>query len=169
MKLQSNSGNTKGFIFSMDALFALIIVIIFLTISNIYINRIEFSSISDLQLIKRSNDLFKIIDEKADYGTKFIFLTNNSNFKINETLRDIIVAAGGDDEIPNIDFDMQFTARCYNYTQAGLFNLNSNFTSSQTVPKDRFIAAGQRIFVIPNKTNVLSTYYCIGEQRSWLK
>lgn len=153
----------------MDAVFALIIVILVLTISNIYINRIEFSSISNLQIIKRSNDLFKIIDEDNSSGTDFIVLSNLSSFKINTTLRDIIESSGGSNYIPKLDLEMKLVLNCFNYTSSGTINTNYSYYSSQKVPNDRFIASGQRIFVIPNKTNSLSTYYCLGEQRSWLK
>src|SRR3990167_6026137 len=127
-------GKNKGFIFSMDAVFALIMVIMILTISNIYLSRIEFSSISDLQIIKRSNDLFKILNENPNNGTDYIVLANFTDFNINTTLRDIIFAANGPNNIPNIDINLKFTARCFNYTNTGLFNKNYTYISPHIVP-----------------------------------
>ena len=195
LKLLQKFGKTKGFIFSMDALVGLMIVIMVLTVANIFISRIEFSSLAELQMIKRSSDITKIIDEKTyttvESGTPptrfeigaidFLIIGHATiiNNDINPYINTIINLAGGtapDPNNPAIDLRMSINATCVQHNSntgpplipATQYSPYSSLPANFILPKDRFIPAEQRIIVIPNKQNPLQTIYCIGDIRSWL-
>jgi len=193
LKSSQKFGKTKGFIFSMDALVGLMIVIMVLTVANIFISRIEFSSLAELQMIKRSSDITKIIDEKTyttvesgpppitieigaiDYLIKGRVTIDNND--INPHINRIIEIAGGN--IPNnpaIDLRMSINATCKQHNPSldpplipsPLYSPYSSLPENFILPKDRFIPAEQRIIVIPDRVNPLQTLYCIGDIRLWL-
>lgn len=193
MKLLQKFGKTKGFIFSMDALVGLMIVIMVLTVANIFISRIEYSSLAELQMIKRSNDLFKIIDEmpidRVESGSppKYfdvagvdyliqgrVILDNNEN--INPYINKIIHMARGTEVAPpnpTIDLRIAINATCKRHNSDPNQPLidawdYSSLPLNFILPKDRFVSASQRIIVIPNRVNPTQTWYCLGDFRSWL-
>ena len=169
------------------------IVIMVLTVANIFISRIEYSSLAELQLIKRSSDITKIIDEKTyttvESGTPptrfeigaidylihgHVTIVNND---INPHINRIIEIAGGN--IPNnpaIDLRIAMNATCVKHNSNPgpplipdpQFSPYSSLPENFILPKDRFIPAEQRIIVIPDRVNPLQTLYCIGDIRLWL-
>ena len=173
------------------------IVIMVLTVANIFISRIEYSSLAELQMIKRSSDIAKIIDEKAyttvisgsppneniiEIGT-IDFLINGHvtivNNDINKYVNETITMAGGTPPgplNPVIDLRMSINATCVKHNSNPgpplipdpQFSPYSSLPENFILPKDRFIPAEQRIIVIPHKQNPLQTLYCIGDIRSWL-
>lgn len=191
IKLHLSFGDKKAFIFALDAVFALIIVIITLTIANLYIARIEHSSTAELQIAKRGNDIIKLITEEnttknflSPYGGREAIdaltldgIANGNNIpdnNINFILDNIIENIRGQDiEISELNVRMKITSKCNKYVVSG----GGGITTVQTIyssnngptPDDRFIAGGQIFYIIPDNVNPSGTYYCIGEYQTWLE
>lgn len=191
IKLHLHFGNKKAFIFALDAVFALMIVILTLTIANLYIARIEHSSISEVQIAKRGNDIIKILTEQnttkdflSPYGGREAIdtitlhgFTNQNNIaddNINFILKNIIENIRSENiEMPELNVKMKITSRCNKYVVSGGGGITpvttTYLSNANPTPDDRFIAGGQVFYIIPDSVSPSDTYYCIGEYQTWLE
>ncbi|MBW2989815.1 hypothetical protein KY358_05870 [Candidatus Woesearchaeota archaeon] len=141
MRLQSwNSrfGN-KAFIFSLDALIAVIVAVSLLSASSSYISRSRSEPVSELQAIRIGSDVLALMDYSGALDNLDF---ERMDLELNRLLP--------------INYHMRIEAECM---EGGPVTAET----TDTFPKDRFIGAGSRIF-ITNASN-----YCIADFSIWLK
>ena len=136
--LNLHSGN-KGFIFSLDTVIAIMVVIIILIVSMFYITKAGDESVSKLQSLRIGSDVLALLDYR---GTLDTLSVSDIEVDLNSMLP--------------INYQMRIEANCMGQDPIIV-------ETTDIFPKDRFIGVGKRVFV----TN--SSKYCIADFRIWLK
>ena len=165
----------KGFIFSLDAAIALIIVILMISFTNYYLNRAEDATLSDLQLVKTGNDVFKLMDEER------ILQDMALNGETDKDAESIMSDLGFDTDIIIVNFEMKISTTCYKIiNEAEIQPMTPiNFETNPEPPGDRFIGSGTRYFFIPHRETLnppdpkidqdpKENLHCIGRYQIWL-
>ncbi len=143
-KLRSLYGN-KGIVFTLDAVMAMIVVIILLTFANYYLFKIDqtSSSSSNLQVLKTGSDVMKMLD----YNKSF----QNYNAAI-------------------IDADKRFFLQP-NYEMRIIINTTDgrNFDTNQIIPSNRFVGSGSIVMAITDESISNKINPAIGRYWIWVK
>lgn len=64
------SGNRKGFILSLDAAIAVMIVFIFIAVSTFYIAKANEETLSRVQVVRAGSDIMNVLDRENVFETK---------------------------------------------------------------------------------------------------
>ena len=143
-KLKYLYGN-KGIVFTLDAIMAMIIVIILLTFANYYLFKIgqASSSTGNLQILKTGSDVMKILE----YNKSF------QNYNANM-----------------IDIDKKLLLQP-NYEMRIAINTTNgrNFDTNQTIPSDRFVGGGSILMAIVDESISNKINPAIGRYWIWVK
>ena len=141
MKKQSwnlHFGN-KAFIFSLDIIIAIIVVMSLLMVSTFYVTKAGGESVSKLETIRIGSDVLALLDYN---GTLNSLSVGNIEVELNRILP--------------INYHMRIAANCEGEGSIVVETID-------TSPTDRFIGGGKRVFV----TN--TGKYCIASYSIWLK
>jgi len=65
----SHSGNKKGFILSLDAAIAVLIVFIFIAVSTYYVGKANEDPLTRLQMVRAGSDIISVLDQKGVFET----------------------------------------------------------------------------------------------------
>ncbi len=152
LKLSLHFGN-KGFIFSMDATIALVILVLLLTIANIYLIIGNRATSSDIQTLKYGDDVIKILDEKG-------VLSSYDAAYIHNNLSSLLPS----------NYNMTVLVNCSMFTTSGgPGNIQqSSFVNMTGYPNNLTVFSGTRIFVTTNK-DLTKEKYCFSRYWIWLK
>lgn len=131
--------NKKAFVFSLDVIIAVTVVMSVLIVSMFYITKAGDESISTLQTIRIGSDILAVLDYDGTLDTL-------SALNIEEKL----------DVILPINYHMKIKIDCINQDPIIA-------ETTDTLPTNRLIASGKRVFV----TN--TGEYCIADFNIWLK
>ncbi len=145
-KLNSRFGN-KGFVFSMDATFALIIVVFILTMANIYLILGNQATSIDVQTNKYGDDIIKILDEQGTLQTL-------NQATINTALQTLVP----------VNYDVSISVKCKRYPSG----TEETITAGSSVPTDKDVFSGTRIFIITN-ADTTQEKYCSSRYWIWSK
>jgi len=139
----SCSGNKKGFILSLDAAIAVVIVFIFLTVSAYYVGKANEDPLTRLQMIRAGSDIITILDQQGVF----------------ETLTQTEIADEISATLPPI-YEMRLQVN-------GTFpqNILTVETTNETIGR-QFIVSGERNLVLYNKTG---NYYATVRYWMWQK
>ena len=121
----------KGFIFLLDAVIAISLVIVILTASLFFASRAEESSISKLQASRVAHDIFAILDHND----------NLRLFEISQIQNEI------DAILPDI-YSLDYKISCENRV----------YDSRTKIPEE-FIFSGERVFVDQSLNNCIVRYW----------
>ena len=129
----------KAYIFSLDVIIAVIIVMAVLIVSTFYITKAGGESVSKLQTVRVGSDILALFDHDGTFD-------NLSVDKIEVELNRVLP----------INYHMRIKLNCIGKDPLVV-------ETTDIFPKDRFIGSGKRVFV----TN--SSDYCIADINIWLK
>ncbi len=132
-------GKSKGFIFSLDAIIAIIIVAALLAVSIFYVTKAGGESVSKLQTIRIGADVLALLDYD---GTLDTLSVQSIEIGLNTLLP--------------INYHMRIEADCMGQDPIIVETID-------VAPQDRFIGGGRRVFV----TN--TSKYCIADYSIWVK
>ncbi len=136
-------GSKKGFIFTLDSLIAVVVMIAILTASSGYMSKIENSGVN-IQVSRTGSDITALLENSGA-------LENLSSSQIESSLNEIL---------PN-DYNMKLIIEC---TDTDLAE-TANVTIGSSLPEQKFVGAGRRFFVV--KTDEVN--YCIAKYWTWKK
>ena len=141
MKKQSwnlRFGN-KAFIFSLDIIVAITIVMSLLVVSVFYVSKAGSDSVSKLQTVRIGADVLALLDYN---GTLDTLSSDQMDVGLNSILP--------------INYHMRISANCMGQSPIVA-------ETTDDYPTNRFVGAGKRVFVTP------SNQYCIANYEIWLK
>ncbi len=137
---------SKGFVFSLDAILAVLVLIIFLSTFSFLSAQAEQDNYSNILLNKQANDLLTVLDKTGELSTLNASYINNS---INSTLPSNIYW--------NIELEY------YNYTEG--FEKLGNFSIGYIYSNQNTVAFAQREFLV--FTNNSIQYFGIARLNLW--
>lgn len=139
----SHSGSKKGFILSLDAAIAVVIVFIFLTVSAYYVGKANEDPLTRLQMIRAGSDIITILDQQGVF----------------ETLTQTEIADEISSTLPPI-YEMRLQVN-------GTFpqNILTVETTNETIGQ-QFVVSGERNMVLYNETG---NYYATVKYWLWQK
>ncbi|MEA2036064.1 MAG: hypothetical protein U9O94_01040 [Nanoarchaeota archaeon] len=129
----------KGFVFTLDATLAVVILIPLLAFSAFYITKAGGESVSKLQTIRIGGDVLAVLDYD---GTLDTLSVESIEIGLNRILP--------------INYHMRINVKCEN--QGPII-----VETTDVFPKNRFIGAGKRVFIANTDE------YCVADFRIWLK
>jgi len=158
----------KGFVFSLDALIAIIVVIILLTTAYYYIAKSEENKLSNLQMAKIGSDILAVLDYKDMLKPSDLYQLQEIEDKVAELLPanyeiriEIDHGCVCDDNMSNCN-DFESTTQCKDNFLIGTLDL----------PNDRFIATGYRFFVrqssVTFETVTYDDVFHYGRAKYWI-
>lgn len=112
---------SKGFVFTIDMIVAMVFAVLILVIAN-YSVRTGESSFSKLQIEKTGSDIAALLDHKG----------------ILDSLNNEIILNDLNDLLP-INYDMHINISTFN---------DVTLTIGNSLPNDKFIISGKRVFVV---------------------
>jgi len=146
MKKQSwnlRFGNKKGFILSLDAAIAVIVVFIFIAVSSYYVAKANEDPLTRLQMIRAGSDIITLLDHQGIF----------------ETLTQTEISDEISSTLPPV-YEMRLRVN-------GTFpqEILTVETTNETAGK-QFIVSGERNLVLYNETG---NYYATVKYRMWQK
>lgn len=129
----------KAFIFSLDIIMAIVVVMSLLMVATFYVTKAGGESVSKLQTIRIGADVLALLDYGGTLNTLSV---GNIEVELNRILP--------------INYHMRITANCKGQDPLIVETIDIS-------PDNRFIGAGKRVFA----TN--SSEYCIARYSIWLK
>lgn len=150
-KLNLRYGN-KGFIFSLDALLAVLLTIVILTIANYMILKGGEERLSEFQLIKSQGDLISVLDLSGDLDSLDPRIINNS---IREQLPE------------RYGFRVNITfQRLDRFTGEFQMGPVMSFETGDTIEEGKFISTGKRFFL--SRIGIGNNLNAFGVARYWI-
>jgi len=120
----------KGIVFTMDAMAALIIVIVLLIVSYFYMLK-SIDETPNLNVARVGDDVIAILDYNKVFSTLNIGVIKNATYTI----------------LPN-KYDMLIRISTSNQSPNEIISIGGE------IPNDRFVGGGKRFVVIPNTNDV---------------
>ena len=140
----------KSFVMTMDAIIAVIIVILFLSFANLFFLKGQQSSAQELQMIKYGSDVVRILDSEQLFD-EVVLLGGNFSIVSNRT-----------QNISLKNYQMKFAI--VDFGKIG------NITEEDIpIPQDRFIGGGEYVIAVTNTTNNTIKSYNRVRYWIWLK
>lgn len=133
----------NGIVFTLDAIMALIVVVIILTFANIYFFRLDKSNPSNLQIIRTGSDVMKMLDYNGS------FLSYDANL-INIDKKILLPKS----------YEMRIVVNASN---------GRNFDTSETIPSDRFVSSGSILMAINDQNLSNKINPAVGRYWIWAK
>lgn len=139
----SQSGNKKGFILSLDAAIAVIIVFMFIAVSTYYVGKANDDPLTRLHMIRAGSDVISILDQQGVF----------------ETLTQTEIADEIEVTLPSA-YEMRLRVNG-TFPQEILTVETTNETS-----ENQFVVSGEKNLVVYNETG---NYFATVKYWMWLK
>ncbi len=144
-----NKIRNKGFIFSLDAAIAIVVVMALLIVSTFYVTKAGSESVANLQMIRTGSDILTLLDNNKLLGKLFVSYYNNMGM----VLDDIEI---GLNEVLPTNYHMRIKVKCKDEGTLAIETTGED-------PVDKFVGRGKRVFA-NNEGEA-----CIAEYNIWLK
>ncbi|MBI2140374.1 hypothetical protein HYU14_05600 [Candidatus Woesearchaeota archaeon] len=139
MSFSKARGLKKAFLFSIDALVAVIILFLLLTAAVYYAAKGSEDPLSQLHTIRIGSDILALLDHQGALGSLSV---ENISIELNSLLP--------------VNHEMAVSIECGNKDPLAV-------ETSESVPQNRFIGAGKRVFLAKDFAP------CIAGYQIWLK
>lgn len=130
---------SKAFIFSLDVVIAIVVVMALLVVSTFYVAKAGSESVAKLQMIRVGSDVLALLDHTDSLDSLFVDF-------IEIDLNTILPA----------NYHMRIKVYCEGEGTLAV-------ETTDTYPSDRFIGVGERVFVTDTYD------YCMASYNIWLR
>ena len=137
------SGNRKGFILSLDAAIAVMIVFIFIAVSTFYIAKANEETLSRVQVVRAGSDIMNVLDRENVFETKDPVAISREIGSILPSMYEMRLRING--TFPEKTITVE--------------------TTNQT-PQGQFVVSGERVIVLSNNS---ASNYAVANYWMWLK
>jgi len=143
--------NKKGFVFSLDAAFALLLILSAFFAADFFLFKAETSGWPNLSNKRQAEDIMFLMD-RGD-----VLQSMDSN-KVQDFIDNALIK----------NLDMRVELQTFSYTDNN-FVLQQTVNVGPSVPSDRDIIKGRRLFLIFDDVNLTVDRYGNAEYWVWLK
>lgn len=140
--MSSQFGNKKGFVFALDAAFAVVVFILLLLAIRYYATGFHKNTLPDIQTLRVGSDILAVLDYTGTLNT----LNKNT---IENKMEDLLP--------PNYEMKIIISGESSHCDEEA---------GAEDIPDDRFVASGKRFLAANPQT---TTYYCTARYWIWLK